>query len=368
MRDGQNLMNESVFPPWVPASARHYLAHTETGCSIRALARETKCHPSTILRQVRRFENRRDDPLIDDALRDLSARMHHEPCQDVSETKSLRLNVSSEDNDFEDLSQARMEQEARRILRRMCEPGAVMAVAREMETAVIVRETEDGDSLRTAVVDRRIAQAIALKDWVACADPAGRIARYVITNAGRAAVRELTAREENRAVGFAEARTSFDTSAWEPRDIEGPNQARSQRYTAIESPLVGLSRRKDKSGIPFLSRPLVAAGERLREDFELAKMGRKVSKDVMEFLEHDAQDDAPSGATGGLQRAQAALRDIGPGLADIIYRCCCLLEGLEQTEKSMGWSARSGKIVLRIALQRLVVHYEAQGKFAPKIG
>jgi len=26
-------------------------------------------------------------------------------------------------------------------------------------------------------------------------------------------------------------------------------------------------------------------------------------------------------------------------LADVAYHCCCLLEGLEVTEKAMGWSA-----------------------------
>ena len=57
----------------------------------------------------------------------------------------------------------------------------------------------------------------------------------------------------------------------------------------------------------------------------------------------------------------AALRDLGPGLADVALRCCCFLEGLEAAEKRMGWSARSGKIVLRIALQRLHQHYEAAG-------
>jgi hypothetical protein len=31
---------------------------------------------------------------------------------------------------------------------------------------------------------------------------------------------------------------------------------------------------------------------------------------------------------------------------------------LEKTEQIMGWSARSGKIVLRIALQRLKLYYD----------
>ena len=69
-----------------------------------------------------------------------------------------------------------------------------MAVAREMETAVIVRETPQGDQLRTAVVEREIAQAMALKEWITCPDATGRIARCFVTNAGCAALRRLTAR------------------------------------------------------------------------------------------------------------------------------------------------------------------------------
>jgi hypothetical protein len=53
----------------------------------------------------------------------------------------------------------------------------------------------------------------------------------------------------------------------------------------------------------------------------------------------------------------------------MVLRCGCYLEGLEVTEKRMGWSARSGKIVLRIALQRLKRHYEERyGKSGPLIG
>jgi hypothetical protein len=55
-----------------------------------------------------------------------------------------------------------------------------------------------------------------------------------------------------------------------------------------------------------------------------------------------------------------ALSALGPGLSDIVLRCCCFLEGMEIAEKRMGWSARSGKIVLRIALQRLRQHYDTE--------
>jgi len=77
---------------------------------------------------------------------------------------------------------------------------------------------------------------------------------------------------------------------------------------------------------------------------------------------------APFSATDAGRRAEAALRDLGPGLGDIALRCCCKLEGLESAEKRMGWSARSGKIVLRIALQRLRRFYEGLGDEAGMIG
>lgn len=120
------------------------------------------------------------------------------------------------------LTQALIDQEAKHVLRRLCEPGAVMAVARDIETAVIVRETPQGEQLRTAVVDREIAQAMALKDWIKCSEPDGRIVRYFVTNLGRASLRRLTAQDENAASGFAEARMPLAPSdAWDIPAIEG---------------------------------------------------------------------------------------------------------------------------------------------------
>ena len=135
---------------------------------------------------------------------------------------------------------------------------------------------------------------------------------------------------------------------------------------------MGLSRRRDREGNPFLTRELVAAGERLREDYEMVEVGFGGFDKWTEVLDGTAEATPKGGSKGArdaLQRIRDALSDLGPGLGDVALRCCCFLEGLEQTEKTMGWSARSGKIVLRIALERLRRHYaETQGRFGPLIG
>ena len=97
-------------------------------------------------------------------------------------------------------------------------------------------------------------------------------------------------------------------------------------------------------------------------------MGRPIAKDATAFLASEPLKGGPPGAAAGHLRVQGAINDLGPGLADVAFHCCCLLEGLEITEKAMGWSARSGKIMLRIALLRLKRHYAEQGKYAPMIG
>ncbi|HCE69863.1 MAG TPA: helix-turn-helix domain containing protein, partial [Ruegeria sp.] len=101
-------------------------------------------------------------------------------------------------------------------------------------------------------------------------------------------------------------------------------------------------------------------------DFELAQMGPNIAQNWDRFLTGGARGgfQADSGIGHGPEAARnrvaRALSDLGPGLSDVALRCCCYLEGLELAEKRMGWSARSGKIVLRIALQRLKRHYEEQ--------
>ncbi len=353
-----------TIPAWVPEGAQRYLAHTETGRSIRDIARSAGCHASTILRQIRRIEMRRDDPLVDAALQSLAET--HFSVSGTGNRSFASQDEAAEEQEFE--------REALRILRRLSETGSVLAVAEEMDKAVVVRDTGNSAATRTAVVDCKIAQALALKDWISCDNP-GRISRYRISSAGRTALSHLIAQAENQAragtePGFAEAQSGFQA-----KPSGGLAQSISRiRYSATESPLTALARRRDRDGKPFLDETLVKAGERLREDFELAQIGPQVSQNWDHFLTAGGRGTYDSDAHGGRgfsdarDRVARALSDLGPGLSDVALRCCCFLEGLELAEKRMGWSARSGKIVLRIALQRLKQHYKDQAERDRMIG
>ena len=195
---------ELSLPRWVPDYAARYLQHIENGKSIRDLAREVGCHASTILRQIRRTESRRDDPLVDSALSMLASKY----CCSAPVISTAgewcgsrtRNTIKMQANPVSATSlpdTRKLQTEAIRILRRLCESGAVLAVAENMEKAVVVRDDDSGSSTRTAVVDNGIAQAMALKDWITCSAP-GRISRYYITATGRTALSQMLAEQENR--------------------------------------------------------------------------------------------------------------------------------------------------------------------------
>ncbi|MGK7652922.1 DUF6456 domain-containing protein [Roseovarius sp. B08] len=356
---------------WVPTAAINYLAHIEGGTSIRALARKLGCHASTVSRQVRALEALRDDHLVDEALRRLGAQvMSHADAGSCSKETRMTAPLTPSETKIT-LTETRLNREALRVLRRLCERGAVLAVATEMDKAVVVRESEAGQN-RTAVVDRDIAEALALKSWISCDSP-GLISRYAITGAGRSALGQLIAQAENHAQGFEESQAAFlgRPDAGTP-DEDDAQERRRIRYGIAESPLILLSRRRNRDGSRFLPAELVRAGERLREDYEMALFNEMPRDAWPDILTGAAPLATAAPRNGSAQAAQSrvigALRDLGPGLADVALRCCCFLEGLETTEKKLGWSARSGKIVLRIALQRLKRHYEELGDSAGLMG
>ena len=370
----QELKEVTVLPGWLPETVRLYLDHTEEGVSFRELARREGCHASTILRRVRRYETRRDDPLMDAALCAL-VKVKTEarpPEDDKKDDEHMSAPLRHAPLPVDD---ALIRHEGRRVLRRLAEPGAVLAIAADMEKAVVLREFPDGKSARTAVLDRAVAQAFLLKDWISCRHQ-GRIATYELSGVGRAALKRMLV-EEGADPGLAEAAMPFANQHrdWAEREISDDGSLRRVRYNLAESPVAVLGRRREKDGKLFLEADLVEAAERLREDFELAQMGPRVAQNWERFLTTSERGGfkTDSGLAEGpcqaRDRVALALRDLGPGLGDVALRVCCFLEGVETAERRMGWAARSGKIVLRIALQRLRRHYdETYGRSGPLIG
>jgi DNA-binding MarR family transcriptional regulator len=354
-------------------STLNYLAHTEGGVSLRALARQSGVHASTIMRQVRRVEGKRDDPLVDAFLHDLGQFW-------TQKSKIGRTSVTIHTPKLKADPKAirRAEAETLRVMRRLCEKGNFIAVTPGLEKAVIMNQSDSGEHKRVAVLDCTLAQNLVARDWVE-RTRAGRVMCYAVTDAGRAALRRMLAEQDGDPMtGFAEAPTPFAEQhrVWGHRDIneDGAKKPRRVRVNLSESPVTMLARKKGKDGKAFLSRELVDAAERLREDFELAQLGPRVTQNWEKFITGSVRGNFGSGSGGGSAAAQKrlgeALTALGSGLADIVMRCCCFLEGLESAEKRMGWSARSGKIVLRIALLRLRQHYEEveQTGYSRKIG
>ena len=342
-------------PAWLPDGARAYLDHTVRGRPLRAVAADHGCSASTVLRRVRAIEDRRDDPAVDELL----GRLEGEVARTKSEGSYIMSAMPQRAETIDDETLAR---EGRRILRRLDEPDAVLVTGPGMPKAVVLRGL-DGTPTRTATLPRAVAQAFVMKDWLACCG-AGKVTRYRLSDAGRAALRRMLGDKLKRraeARGMAEAPSPFLTQQMDMAEGTGPD-GEAFHVNLAESPLGALARRRDRDGKPFLSAALVAAGERLRADFERAQIGPRVGQDWERFLAAGSRgdlgpSDPVSGPSDARARVDAALRALGPGLGDVVLRVCCFLEGIEAAEKRMGWAARSGKVVLRIALQRLQQHY-----------
>ena len=121
-----------------------------------------------------------------------------------------------------------------------------------------------------------------------------------------------------------------------------------------ESPLTWLHARG------HLDDRLFDAGEHLRADYERAQMAPSVT---MRWDPIRVDGGGGDGMTpterqiAAKSRFDSAMQEAGAGLQDVLWRVVCGCESLPDAEKGLGWPARSGKLVLKLALDRVADFY-----------
>jgi hypothetical protein len=133
--------------------------------------------------------------------------------------------------------------------------------------------------------------------------------------------------------------------------------ARSVTVNLAESPLGWLYARGIVTRVQF------DAGERLRCDWERAQLAPRVTMDWNAAPVARGRGGSSPGADisapqiDARRRFDEAIAAAGPGLSDILWRIVCAGEGMRQAESALGWPARSGKLVLTLALDRIAAYY-----------
>lgn len=141
--------------------------------------------------------------------------------------------------------------------------------------------------------------------------------------------------------------------------VEGPSRraprrgGRSATVNLAESPLTWLHARG------HVSDRECAAGELLRRDYEGAALAPRVTMrwSPVPGPAGGVTDHPTERRLAARARFDGALAAAGAGLADVLWRVVCDGQALGEAERVLGWPTRSGKLVLRFALQRVADFY-----------
>lgn len=147
-----------------------------------------------------------------------------------------------------------------------------------------------------------------------------------------------------------------------PRRGAGPEGAarkgrRSVTVNLREAPIAWLYAR---GHIPAR---LFEAGEKLHRDYERANLAPSITMRWDPVRAKSSGDGAltPSERqVAAKRRFDGAMAAAGKGLEDVLWRVVCAGEALPAAEKTLGWPARSGKLVLKLALERVADFYRVE--------
>ncbi len=244
------------------------------------------------------------------------------------------------------LAEEEISREGRRVLRRLASPRAALfarAVPGGEGDFAVARSAGAAAGSRLAV-RRDFVEAFIRQGWIV---PDGSspqdCSRLVLTAEGRAFLVRSFGGEDRFAAQHREMAAAEEGG-------------RAVKVNLAESPLTRLKSRGLVDATQF------AAGEKLRRDYTLAQLSPRMGVDLSAPAvsgggRGPAQDSISDIAMAARQRFSRAMAAAGPGLSDLLFEICCDLAPLEGAEARRGWSKRSARVVLMLALDRLAAHY-----------
>jgi hypothetical protein len=242
-----------------------------------------------------------------------------------------------------------------KALSRLTHIGAVLAPLRDGDGHGVFPR---GDRRRGPMARLRVEDVQALV-MDGALTPSGIAGSYFISAAGRARV----AREAAEAEAFQ--RQHFPLV--ERTIVEGDAVLRTVKGRDVAGPVAQLARLADGAGASFFTGREISAARRFWEDHELGQRGLLRGSDwtapPMGSAPRGAggaQERAVHGSIEARQRTEAALAALPASLAAALRAFLLDETGLEALERNRGWRQRSGKLVLKLALELLADHYEAE--------
>ncbi|MEM9522875.1 MAG: DUF6456 domain-containing protein [Pseudomonadota bacterium] len=227
---------------------------------------------------------------------------------------------------------------ARRILPLLLSPSACIVIAAphilpDAEAAVV---TSAGDVVEVIEkVDRKTFDTLRAEGWVDLHAESEEIQRYRITSHGRASIAEA-------------AKIVVDRGA-RPDPLEP--------YFRGADPL---------------SQDAVAAAAAIRSEFARAKFsGDELFDEWREFTRSGEWpgdlEDLPDSDAFARSTLRALLARLGPDLGDMVILVVCLFRSVPDAEKTLNLPQRSGRVLLRMALDRAASAISTSAPATPEI-
>lgn len=234
-------------------------------------------------------------------------------------------------------------------LRRLARPGARLALRSGGRSGYGVYASADRRRRPLAsVTSDALAQALS-RGWLVEAQEG----EFVLTQAGRRCLEENKA-DTNRPA-LALARKTLP-------DPEGGLRLQTVNRATLDGPLARYAR--SQNGRPALLEPVhLSAADSLMRDYERSTLSSRVTQSWSGVPGGGTRSaprdrsDAPISRLNAQERVMDALAAVGPGLDHWLVEILMRQNAMTDAERRLNWPSRSGAQALKLALDRLAVHY-----------